>query len=120
MAGVAVRIVLEVVLVLGLGLPEGTRGRNFGDDLARPQSRRLDIRDGVLRRVALRIAGVINAGPIARAPVVALPVERRGVMDLKEELEQLPIAQLVGIENNLDGLGVTAVVAVSRIGHIAP
>src|SRR6266481_5650283 len=32
--GVAVRITLQIILMLGLGLPERSDGRNLGDDLA--------------------------------------------------------------------------------------
>src|SRR4029079_1043990 len=39
-AGVAVGIVLEVVLVLGLGLPERAGRLDLGDDLAGPDARR--------------------------------------------------------------------------------
>ena len=42
MARVAVRIVLQVVLVLRLGLPERHRRPHLGHDLARPQARRVD------------------------------------------------------------------------------
>ena len=38
---------LEIVLVLGLGLPEIARGSDFRDDLARPQPRGIDVGDGV-------------------------------------------------------------------------
>ena len=47
-AGVAVRVLLEVVLVLRLGLPEGPRLAHLGDDLARPYSGRVDVGDRVL------------------------------------------------------------------------
>jgi hypothetical protein len=36
MAGISVRNTFEIVLVLGLGLPEITDWLDFGDDLARP------------------------------------------------------------------------------------
>src|SRR5436309_15905014 len=36
-AGVAIRVTFQVVLVLGLGLPELASGRNFRHHLARPQ-----------------------------------------------------------------------------------
>ena len=36
-AGVAIRVAFQVVLVLGLGLPEVASGRNFRHHLARPQ-----------------------------------------------------------------------------------
>ena len=37
-AGVPARVALEIVLVLGLGLPEVARRRHLGDHLARPQA----------------------------------------------------------------------------------
>ena len=42
------RDALQVVLVLGLGLPERTHRCHLGDGLARPQPRRVDVGDGVL------------------------------------------------------------------------
>src|SRR5262245_2524150 len=47
MAGVTVRIALQVILVLGFGFPEIARGRDFGDDLAGPDPGRVDVGDGV-------------------------------------------------------------------------
>ena len=47
-ARVAVRVALQVVLVLRLRLPERARRLHLGDDLARPQARRLDVGDRVL------------------------------------------------------------------------
>src|SRR5262249_24800299 len=57
-ARVPVRIPLEVVLMLGLGLPERPRGRHLGDDLARPQPGRLDVGDRVLGDPALLVVEV--------------------------------------------------------------
>ena len=54
-AGVAVRVALQVVLVLRLGLPEVARGRHLGDDLARPQARGVDVGDGVQRDALLLV-----------------------------------------------------------------
>ena len=47
-AGVPVRVVLQVVLVLGLGLPERARRLHLGDHLAGPQTRGVDVGDRVL------------------------------------------------------------------------
>ena len=52
-AGVARRVALEVVLVLGLGVPKGTGGGDLSDDLAGPQARRVDVGDGVFGDSAL-------------------------------------------------------------------
>jgi len=40
-------------------------------------------------------------------------------MDLKEKLEQPPIADLPRIKNDLDRLGVSAVIAVRGVGNVA-
>src|SRR5258708_30488295 len=45
--GVAIRIFLQVVLMLGLGLPERSGGGNLGDDPAPPQARSINVGDGV-------------------------------------------------------------------------
>ncbi len=40
-------------------------------------------------------------------------------MDLEEELEQVAIRRLVGVEGDLDRLGVGPVVAIGGVGHVA-
>ena len=87
-AGVAPREALEIVLVLGFGLPEIARRRHLGDDLARPQPRGLDVGDGVQRDALLLVVGVEDRRAVAGADVVALPVLRRRIVDLEEELQQ--------------------------------
>ena len=56
---------------------------------------------------------------IARAHVVALAIARRGVVDLEEELEQVAIGRLLGVERDLDRLGMGAVVAIGGVGYVA-
>src|SRR6185312_16239972 len=74
MAGVAARVVLEVVLMLGLGLPEVAGRRQFGHHLARPQAGGIHVGDGVLGHLLLLAAGMEDGRAIARAAVVALAV----------------------------------------------
>src|SRR3546814_7565818 len=62
--------------------------------------------------------GVVDRRAIGRAAVVSLPVLCRGIVDLEKEFEQLPIVELAGIEDDLDRLGMRAVVAIRGIGHI--
>ena len=76
MAGVPVWIFFQIILVLWLGFPERTSRCNFRYDLARPEPRRLDIRDGVFSNPLLFGARVINSGTVARARIVALAVAR--------------------------------------------
>src|SRR6266511_5170876 len=51
--------------------------------------------------------------------VVPLAVQRRRVVDLEEELEQVPVRDLLGIEGDLDSLGVRSVVPVRRVRDVA-
>src|SRR3954454_2568149 len=55
-AGVPARIALEVVRVLGLGLPEPDGLTDLGHDLAGPQARGVDVGDRVLGHLALLVA----------------------------------------------------------------
>src|SRR6266404_1713690 len=48
-AGVTVGVFFQIILMLGLGLPERPGGRDLGDYLARPKPGGIDIGDGVLR-----------------------------------------------------------------------
>src|SRR5207237_5131650 len=119
MAGVAVGIALEVVLMLWLGLPERSGRRHLGHDLARPAARRLDVRDRLLGDAALLLVEVEDRRAIARPDVVSLPVRRRRIVDLEEELEQIPVRGLLGIEDDLERLRVRAVVAIGRVRNVA-
>src|SRR5262249_35822998 len=88
-------------------------------DLSRPEAGGLDIGDGVLGDSALLVARIEDRRPIGEADIVALPVARRRVMDLEEEFEDLPVAGLGRVEQNLDRLGMRAVVAIGRRRHVA-
>src|SRR3981081_2706336 len=118
MTRVALRVALQVVLVFGLGLPERSRRLDFGHGLVRPEAGRVDIRDGFFRDPLLLVADVEDGRPVAEPDVVSLTVLRRRIMDLVEELQQLPVADLLGIEHDLDGLGVSSVVAVRGVSHV--
>jgi len=67
----------------------------------------------------LLFTDIENGGAIAQAPVVSLPIQRRGVVNLEKEFEQLPVADQFRIEGDLNRLSVRAVIAVGRIAHIA-
>jgi hypothetical protein len=114
-AGVAVGEALEVVLVLRLGLPERDGLADLGHDLAGPDPRGLDVGDRVLRDLALLVARVEDLRPVTRADVVALAILGRRVVDLEEELEDVPVGDAVGIEDDLDGLGVAGVIPIRGV-----
>src|SRR3954469_14203065 len=52
---------------------------------------------------------------VARADVVALTVLGAGVVDLEEELQDVPVGDPLRIEDDLDGLGVAGMVAIGRV-----
>src|SRR3546814_1703312 len=56
--GVAVRIALQIVLVLRLRFPEIADRRHLCDDLARPQARRVHVGDRLLRHLFLLVARI--------------------------------------------------------------
>ncbi len=101
--------------MLGLGLPERAGGLDLGDDLAGPEARGLDVGDRVLGDPALLVVDVEDRRAVAQADVVPLPVQRRRVVDLEEELEQVAVRGLLRVEDDLDRLGMRPVVAVGRV-----
>src|SRR5579859_7877503 len=96
-AGVTVGVPFEVVLVLRLRLPEPSGRGDLGHDRSRPQPGGLDVRDGLLCDLPLSLRRVEDAGPVARANVIALPVQGRRVVYLEEELQQITVGEPVGI-----------------------
>src|SRR6185436_6987714 len=86
-AGVAVRVPLEVVLMLGLGLPERARGGYLRHDLPRPATGCVDVGDRLLGDAPLLVVEREDRRAVARSDVVALAVRCRRIVDLEEELE---------------------------------
>src|SRR4051812_15413390 len=119
MTRVTVRILLQVILVLGFGLPERAGGSQFGHRLARPETRRIDVCDGVFRNGFLLVIEVENGGAVAFTAIISLPIQRTRIVDLEEELQDLAIADLRRIELDLDRLGMAAVVTVGGVRYVA-
>ena len=119
MAGVAVGISLEVILMLGLGLPEVSGGHHFGHDFAGPQAGFVYIGAGVLGNPALLVGGVEDRRSIARPDIVPLPIARARVVNLEEELQDLPVADPGRVKDDLDCFCMCSVVAIRRIGRVA-
>src|SRR5690348_3501703 len=117
-AGVAVGIALEVVLVLGFGFPEVAGRHDLGHHLARPQARCFHVGNGVFGDALLFFGRVENRRPVTGADVVALAIAGGRVVDLEEKFQQLAIAGELRIEDDLDGLGVRAMVAIGGIRNV--
>jgi hypothetical protein len=118
-AGVAARVLDQIVLVLRLGFPERAGGGELGYHLAGPEAGGVDVGDGVHGDAALRVVGVVDRRAIAGADVVALAVLGGRIVDLEEELQDLAEAGLRRVERDLDRFGMGAVVAVGGVGHVA-
>src|SRR5215218_7176301 len=118
-AGVPVRIPLEIVLMLGLSFPERPGRRHLGDDLPGPEARRFNVGDRFVGHPALFLVEIEDRRAIARPDVVALTVPRRRIVDLEEELQQVSIRDPHWVEDDLDRLGVRAVLAVRRVRDVA-
>src|SRR5688572_2008489 len=86
-AGIPVRIPLEIVLMLGLRFPERPGRRHLGDRPPRPEARSLDVGDRVASHPALFLVEIEDRRAVARPDVVALTVQRRRIVDLEEELQ---------------------------------
>src|SRR5262245_52618030 len=100
MAGVAVGIPLEIILVLWLGLPEIARRLHFGHDLAGPKTGGVHIGYGVFRDALLLVARIEDCRAVTCADIVALAIACRRVMNLEEELQQIAVADPRRIKHN--------------------
>src|ERR687892_416007 len=83
MAGVAVRVSLEVALMLGLGFPERPCGGHLSHDRPGPAARGVDVGDRLLGDAALLLIEIEDCRAIARPDVVALTVQRGWIVDLE-------------------------------------
>ena len=91
---VAVRILFEVVLVVFLGGKEVFERADLHEEFLAAAS--LDLRDA-LHRLSRAFVGVVDAGLVLAAPVVALPVLHRGVDDIEIGQQQRVKAHLLGV-----------------------
>ena len=98
---VAVRILFEVVLVVFLGGIVVLERADLHEELL--TSAALDLRDALHRFPGL-VVGVVHAGLILAAPVVALPVLHRGVDHIEVGQQQRVEAHLLGVVFHPHGL----------------
>src|ERR671912_98689 len=117
-AGIAARVVLEIVLVLRLGDPEFAGGRDLRHDPAWPQAGGVDIVDCPECPGTLRLGDIEDLRAIRASDIVALTIQRGRIVDLEEELQKVAIAGTCRVELDLDGLGVRSMVAIRRVRHI--
>src|SRR5262245_31313438 len=90
--------------------PEGPRFCHFPNHLSAAQPERVDVSDGVLGESLVDLGRGEDGASVAAADVVTLAVLRLWVVDLEEELQQLAVGQPIGIEDDLDRVGVAGMV----------
>src|ERR1700685_151765 len=105
--------------MLRLRFPERTGLSHFRHHLTRPKPAGFHVGDGVDCDPFLFAGRVEDRGAITGSSIVTLPVHRSRIVNLEEELQQLSIAQLPRIEDDLDGFGMACMITVRRIGDIA-
>lgn len=104
-AFVASRVVLKVKLVVLLSRPPLSSRGDLCDNLAI-----VPLGVGLCRDVArngLLLGGVeVDGGAVLRASIGTLGVESGGVVHAVEELEQLTVRDLVGVEDDLSSFSI--------------
>jgi hypothetical protein len=102
---IAVGVPLQVELVVLLGGPPLTGGRNLGDDLALPPLGVCLFGD-VAGDALLLLVVEVDGGAVLWAGVRALAVEGCGVVHAVEELDELAVGDLGWVKDDLCGLSV--------------
>lgn len=120
LAFVTAWMVIQVVLMQGLGRPKGAGGKNRRHDGAGPHAGGVHRGNRLYGNALLMVCRVEDGRPVAESAVVTLAVRRCRVMDLEKELQKAPIPWLFRIKIDLDGLRVRSNRSISRIGRIAP
>src|SRR5205085_11395428 len=95
-AGVAARSPLQIILVIPLGLPEFGRVDDLRDDRRGPL--RLRTLDRLLCSFSLLVVVNEDRRSILRAAIIALPILRGRIVKAEEVIEDVVVADLVGIE----------------------
>src|SRR5918993_265637 len=114
-AGVAIRVALEVILVLWLGLPELAHRGDCRHRATRPQTRGVDIVDCPQSLLALRLGDVKDLRAVRSSDIVALAIQRGWIVNLEEDLQNVTIADTCRVELDLYGLGVRSMVSIRRV-----
>src|SRR5688572_11877718 len=83
------------------------RGDHFGDYGIRPESLGFNLADDLLGDGFLRIAVIENRRTILRAGVIALAVQRSGVVNGEEYFEEIAVGGDGGVEDDLNDLGMS-------------
>ena len=118
MAGCSRRPLLQIILVIGLGLPELADRLDLGHRFAIPRPR-ASHRRSYPRRRASAPRRHNRCRPVGEPTIIALAVQRRRIVDLEENSGDVPVARHCRVEDNLDPLGMRAVITIRGVRNIA-
>src|SRR5271156_322992 len=118
MASVAIWIFFQIILMFGLSFPKRTSRLYLRHGFSRPNARGIDVSDCVFCDTFLLVGGIEDRRAIAGSAVVSLPIECGWIVNLKEELQQLAVAQLLRVKDDLDRLGMASMIAIGGVGNI--
>ncbi len=117
------RVAREVLLVVILGGEEGLEGQHLGDDRVRPEAFIRKFVDDGIGGGGLFGQGGEDGGAVLRAHVAALAVEGGGVVDGEEDVQDIGVGDLRGVEGDAHHLGVPGVpgahLLVGGVGGVA-
>ena len=85
MTGIPIGQTLKIVLMLWLSFPKITNLRKLCDHGAGPNTACIHLRNGLLGNRFLRLVKIIDRRSIGQSAIIALPVQRGWIMNLKEK-----------------------------------
>src|SRR5215207_7178424 len=114
---VSIGDLVEVLLMVGLGIIERASGRELcGDRTVTGMPKRLLVGfAGLLGGLALLVVGVVDRRAVLRSLVVALSHPLRRVVGLPEHPQQVPVGDLLAVEDDEHGLGVSGSAAANLL-----
>jgi hypothetical protein len=81
--------------------------------------RNFDIRNRVVCDLPLLVRRIEDRRAVARPQIVALTIAGGGIMNLEEELQERPVADLCRVKHNLDRFGMAFVIAIGGVSHLS-
>ena len=96
-------IALIVVLVVLLRRPPAAQRLHFGHDGRGKDFFSGDVSNHLINLSLLDIIGVVNTTAVLRSHIVALAIQRRGIVRAKENLQQSLQANALRIKHQFDG-----------------
>lgn len=108
MAGtfIASGVLVQVELMIGFCVPPFTRRKDLSHNLAASPPFLTDLLSNILGYRSLLLVICEDSGSILRAGVRALTVGCSRVMHFVEELDELPVCDLLRVVNDLQSLGI--------------